>query len=116
MSDTSSYSSTQQHNKEDNEETKRQQQEAIEEQRRVFLKQILTPEASERLANIKLVKPEKARVLEDSLIRSAQLGRIPGKVDEEQLKQFLSQFNEVTDKKTKVTISRRKAFDDDDDF
>jgi len=99
----------------ESEESKKQQQEALEEQRRLLLKQILTPEASERLANIKLVKPEKARMVEDSLIRSAQYGRI-GKVDEEQLKQFLSQFNEMTDKKTKVTISRRKAFDEEDDF
>ncbi|KAJ8907351.1 hypothetical protein NDN08_007465 [Rhodosorus marinus] len=96
-------------------EEKAAQQRAQEEQRRIFLKQILTPQAAERLANIALVKPDKARQLENYLLSAAQTGRLGGQVSEEQLKSMLSQFTEA-ERKPKVTVSRRRTnFDDDDD-
>eukprot|EP00188_Purpureofilum_apyrenoidigerum_P003685 Plantae.Rhodophyta-Purpureofilum_apyrenoidigerum.ctg39109.p1 GENE.Plantae.Rhodophyta-Purpureofilum_apyrenoidigerum.ctg39109~~Plantae.Rhodophyta-Purpureofilum_apyrenoidigerum.ctg39109.p1 ORF type:complete len:115 (+),score=30.04 Plantae.Rhodophyta-Purpureofilum_apyrenoidigerum.ctg39109:3-347(+) len=86
-----------------------------EEQRRMFLKQVMTPEASARLANIALVKPDKARQLENFFLQAAQTGRLPGKVTEDMLKDTLSSFTEQ-EQKPKVTISRRRMdFDDDDD-
>lgn len=89
---------------------------AMEEQRRVILKQILSDGASERLNNIRLVKPEKARQVETYVINSAQSGRLAGKVTDDQLKELLTQMADQTSKQTKVTISRRRrAFDDDDD-
>lgn len=42
--------------------------------------QILSPEARERLARIRIVKEEKARGVEEMLIRMAQSGQIRGKV------------------------------------
>jgi programmed cell death protein 5 len=89
---------------------------AQEEQRRLILKQVLTTEASERLANVSLVKPDKARQVENYLIKSAQGGQLGGKVSEDQLKDLLSQVTAQTQQKTKVTISRRRHnFDDDND-
>ncbi|KAJ0959767.1 hypothetical protein J5N97_000545 [Dioscorea zingiberensis] len=47
-----------------------------EERRQMMLSQILSSEARERLARIALVKPEKARGVEDVLLRAAQMGQI----------------------------------------
>uniref|UniRef100_A0A0C9S163 TSA: Wollemia nobilis Ref_Wollemi_Transcript_26540_796 transcribed RNA sequence n=1 Tax=Wollemia nobilis TaxID=56998 RepID=A0A0C9S163_9CONI len=99
-----------------------EQQQAQEEQRReaderrqLMLSQILSSQARERLARIALVKPEKARAVEDYLLRRAQMGQIIEKVSEETLISLLEQFNEQTKKQTKVTIQRRRnVFDDDD--
>lgn len=76
---------------------------AQEEQRRVFLKQVLTPAAGERLANIALVKPDKARQLENYFLQAAQTGRLGGQVTEEQLKDMLIQFTE-SERKPKVVV------------
>lgn len=80
-----------------------------------MLKQVLTPEASARLANVALVKQEKARQVENYLINAAQSGKLGGKVTEDQLKDLLTQVTEQS--RPKVVISRRRntAFDDDDD-
>ncbi len=50
------------------------------------------------------MKPEKAREIEDSLIRSAQMGAIASQIDEPQLVKIL---NDLSEKKTqtKVTVS-----------
>ena len=90
----------------------------MEEERRVVLKSILTNGASERLANIALVKPEKARQIENYLLQLAQSGRLGNgaKVSEDEVKELLKKFAEQTQKSSKITIQRRKnMFDDDDD-
>ncbi len=48
--------------------------------RRAMLAQILSAEARERLARIRIVKEEKANGIEEMLIRMAQSGQIRGKV------------------------------------
>lgn len=50
-----------------------------------------------------LVKPEKARAVEDSILRAAQSGQLGGKVDETQLIGLLDQISKST-KKTKITV------------
>ena len=60
-----------------------EKQEAMREQRKAILSQILTNEAKERLANIAVVKPEKAEKLEMILIQNAQRGMVSGKVTEQ---------------------------------
>ncbi|KAL6544907.1 hypothetical protein OROMI_023769 [Orobanche minor] len=85
-----------------------------EEQRQLMLSQIVSPVARERLARIALVKPEKARGVEDVILRAAQMGQIAEKVSEEKLISLLEQINTQTTKETKVTITRRKSVLDDE--
>jgi len=72
-----------------------QEQEAAEARKRIemekqaILRRILTPEARQRLANLKMVKPEFASQLEIQLIQIAQQGRINIPIDDEQLKEIL---------------------------
>ena len=87
----------------------------MEEQRRVMLDQIMTTEARERLANIALVKKDKARTLEDMLISAAQQGKLGGKVTKDQFVQMLEGVSDQMEKKTKVVMRRRKGFDESDD-
>lgn len=87
---------------------------AAEEQRRGMLLALLQPSARDRLARISLVKPDKARAIEDIIIQAARRGQLGEKVSEERLIELLEQVNERTQSKTKVTIQRRRAFDDDD--
>ncbi|OWM73044.1 hypothetical protein CDL15_Pgr001158 [Punica granatum] len=93
------------------EEAKRE----ADERRQMMLSQILLPEARERLARIALVKPEKARSVEDVILRAAQMGQIVEKVTEERLISLLEQINTQTTKQTKVTIQRRRNVLEDDD-
>ncbi|KAF6991515.1 hypothetical protein CFC21_008592 [Triticum aestivum] len=86
-----------------------------EERRQMMLSQILSSEARERLSRIALVKPDKARGVEDVLLRAAQTGGISEKVSEERLISLLEQINSHTSKQTKVTIQRRRNVLDDDD-
>lgn len=90
-----------------------QQREAAE-RRTMMLARVLSSEARERLARIALVKPDKAKGVEDVILRSAQYGQITEKVSEERLIQLLEQINEQTQKNTKVVIQRRRNVMDDD--
>ncbi|XP_038984932.1 DNA-binding protein DDB_G0278111-like isoform X5 [Phoenix dactylifera] len=67
------------------------------------------------VARIALVKPEKARGVEDVLLRAAQMGQMTEKVSEERLISLLEQINVQTSKQTKVTIQRRRSVLEDDD-
>ncbi|MEM2320931.1 MAG: DNA-binding protein [Candidatus Bathyarchaeia archaeon] len=72
-----------------------QEQEAAEARRRAemerqaILRRILTPEARQRLANLRMVKPEFAAQLETQLIQLVQRGLLHIPVDDEQLKEIL---------------------------
>ncbi|TQD96200.1 hypothetical protein C1H46_018183 [Malus baccata] len=81
----------------------------------MMLSQIVSGEARERIARIALVKPEKARGVEDVILRAAQMGQIVEKVSEERLISLLEQINNQTNKQTKVTIPRRRSVLEDDD-
>lgn len=101
-----------------NPEQQKAQEEATreaEERRQLMLSQILSSQARERLSRIALVKPEKARGVEDVLLRAAQTGQIGEKVSEERLISLLEQINNQTSKQTKVTIQRRRSVLEDDD-
>ncbi|CAN6975342.1 unnamed protein product, partial [Brassica rapa subsp. trilocularis] len=74
------------------------------ERRQMMLSQILSSQARERIARIALVKPEKARGVEDVILRAAQMGQIVEKVSEERLITLLEQINSQTSKQTKVTV------------
>ena len=69
-------------------ETRRQ----FEAQKQAVLKQILTPEARQRLTNIRMVKPEFAEQIEIQLIQLAQAGRLSVPISDEQLKEALGKL------------------------
>ena len=82
-----------------------QQQEAqaqFEAQKKQILGQIMTPEARNRLANLKLTKPELVNQIQ--LIQSAQAGSLRGKVTDEQLKVLLRQ---IAGQKREIKITRK---------
>ena len=58
-------------------------------QKEQILKQVLEPAARMRLNNIKMVKPELSDMVEQYLIGMATQGKIPGRINDEQLKQIL---------------------------
>ena len=84
-----------------------QQQEAqaqFEAQKKQILAQIMTSEARNRLANLKLTKPELVNNIELQLIQSAQAGSLRGKVTDEQLKVLLRQ---IAGQKREIKITRK---------
>ncbi|MEE1151383.1 DNA-binding protein [Methanobrevibacter sp. UBA212] len=84
-----------------------QQQEAqaqFEAQKKQILGQIMTPEARQRLANLKLTKPEMVNNIELQLIQSAQAGSLRGKVTDDQLKVLLRQ---IAGQKREIKITRK---------
>jgi programmed cell death protein 5 len=76
------------------EELQRQQeiQQRIEMQKKAILRQILEPEARERLARLKLAHPEIAEAVENQLIILAQSGRIKQKISDDVLVSILRQI------------------------
>ncbi|MEZ0290414.1 MAG: DNA-binding protein [Sulfolobales archaeon] len=86
------------------ERERRLREEAI---KKELLRRILTPEARERLANLKLVKPELVSALEDQLITLAQSGRIKVPITDEELKEILSQIDERTRRDIRITIKEK---------
>jgi programmed cell death protein 5 len=69
-----------------------QAQQQVERQKQAVIRRILTPEARQRLTNIRMVKPEFAEELEMQLIQLAQSGRLQSQVTDEQLKRTLVQL------------------------
>jgi programmed cell death protein 5 len=74
------------------EQKQAQQEQEIEAQKQALLRQILTPEARQRLTNLALIKPEFTEQLELQLIQLAQSGRLQIPVSDAQLKQLLIQL------------------------
>ncbi len=79
------------------------QEEQMRAQREALLRQIFTPEARSRLANIRMAKPEFAANIEDQVIILVQAGRIPVPVTDEVLKTILGQLQ---GRKREITIKR----------
>jgi programmed cell death protein 5 len=81
-----------------------QMEQQLEQQKQVLLRNILSPEARQRLTNLKMVKPEFTDQLELQLIQLAQQGKIPIPLADEQLKKILTQLQS---RKRETTIRRR---------
>ena len=81
-----------------------QMEQQMEQQKQTLLRNILTPEARQRLTNLKMVKPEFTDQLELQLIQLAQQGKIPIPLADEQLKKILVQLQS---RKRETTIRRK---------
>lgn len=92
------------------------QAEAAQAQREAILQQALTPDALARLRRIKLVKPDKAKSVENAIASMAMQGKLPGPVNEGKLVEMLERGAGAAGGAAAVSIQRKKyAFDSDDD-
>jgi len=80
-----------------------EQQHQVDQQRQMIMRQILTPPARDRLANLRMAYPDIARLVEDQLIALVQSGRIQQQVDDNTLKEILRR---VAPKKREIKIER----------
>jgi len=86
------------------EDVRRAQAEA-DAQKQALMRRILTPEARQRLANIRIVRPDFAEQLEMQLVQLAQAGRVQLPINDELLKRLLSQL-EGQQRKRDISIRR----------
>mmetsp|Transcript_5873 Transcript_5873/g.7529 ORF Transcript_5873/g.7529 Transcript_5873/m.7529 type:complete len:129 (-) Transcript_5873:144-530(-) len=94
-------------------EEKRQE---MEERKRVMVRQILEPDALERLNRVGLVKPEKRQQLEAVLLNLAQSGQISEKLSDGALIQLIEKVDAQRSSTSSVKIQRKRRDDDDDDI
>lgn len=84
-------------------ELKRRREEA-QAQRQAVLRTILTPEARERLAALRMARPELVADVEQQLFMLAQQGRINRQIDDNTLKDLLAR---IIPKKREISIERK---------
>jgi programmed cell death protein 5 len=76
----------------------------IQAQRQAVLRAILTPEARERLAALRMTRPELVAEVEQQLFILAQQGRINRQIDDSTLKDLLAR---LVPRKREINIERR---------
>jgi programmed cell death protein 5 len=86
------------------EELRSAQQEA-EARKQALLRRALTPEARQRLTNIKMVRSDYAEQLELQLIQLAQSGRLKLPITDDMLKKLLAQIQ--SQQQREIRIRRR---------
>jgi programmed cell death protein 5 len=79
-------------------------QEQADAQKKALLRQHLTDGARKRLNTVKMSKPQVGEQVEQQIVALAQSGRIGGQIDEEKMKQLLS---ELTPDSKSFDIKRR---------
>ncbi len=94
----------QQVNNDESTEVDLDEQKKFEEQKKAILRSILTPEAKQRLSNIKLARPMIGEQIENQLIMLAQSGRLQEKITDAQLRELLQK---IMPKKRDINIKRR---------
>lgn len=82
----------------------------MEAEREAILRSILTEEARERLARLKLARPELVKVIEDQLIMLAQTGKLREPLDDDQLKEILRRMSSRR-KEGEIVFKRKGGVD-----
>ena len=84
------------------EQKQAQAEKEVDAQKEALLRQILSPEARQRLTNLKMVKKEFTEQLEMQIIQLAQTGKLPIPLSDAQPKQILIQL-QSRKRETKIT-------------
>lgn len=82
-------------------EDQRKAQEIEKARKQQILRQILTPEARERLGNVKLVRPDLAENVENQLIQLAGMGRVNRMITDKDVRDILERLT-ATKKETRI--------------
>jgi len=90
-------------NRVSDEQRQTQAEQQYENQKQALLAKILTPEARQRLNNLKMVKKDFAEQIELQIIEMAQTGKLPIPLTDAQLKSILIQLQS---RKRETTIRR----------
>lgn len=92
---------------------------AIQEQKQMILEQAMDSEALARLGRIKMVKPEKAASVENTIVSMAMQGKLPGRISEAKLIEILERGHmkgSASQAASSINIQRKRyAFDSDDE-
>jgi programmed cell death protein 5 len=81
-----------------------EQAKQLDAQRAMVMRQILTPEARERLANLRMTRPDLVEHVENQLVMLVQSGRVTDKIDDYTLRQLLRR---IMPAKREIKIERR---------
>jgi len=81
-----------------------EQQKRLDAEKQNLMRQLLTPEARERLANLRMTRPDVVESVENQLIMLVQSGRITQQIDDYTLRQIL---RKLMPQKREIKIERR---------
>ncbi|MEB2792542.1 MAG: DNA-binding protein [Caldisphaeraceae archaeon] len=88
-------------------EKRKRVEEEQEAQRLAILRSVMEPEALDRLNNLRLVKPNIARIAEDSIIRLVQMGRLSVPVSDDVVKSILIELDNRSRKEFEIKFKRK---------